>query len=376
MFSFANVVTNGVLYYFFKFVLGKPETFSLAGFIAILVGFMTSPLYPVLNKFIPRKWLFSFGQCCMITSYLIFIFARENMALLVVGLVLFNITFAQLVTVLTLTDAIEYGQLKTGERNEAVVLAVRPMIDKLTGAFSNGIVGYIAIVAGMTGSATAADMTAKNIRTFESMAFYIPLALAVLALLIFLTKVNLTEKKHAAIVEELKDKLAAGDETFGLEAKQAPLTVSETTNVLAPVTGFANALPSKAAPDFDAIGFVITPLDTKVYAPFDGTVRFTFSTKHALGLVADNGLEAVIHVGIDTVKLRGEGFVTYYTDGQAVKAGDLLLEFDPAVIKATGLSDNVIVFFTQPKRITNLKLDIEREVTHGQLLAQVTIKQG
>ena len=128
--------------------------------------------------------------------------------------------------------------------------------------------------------------------------------------------------------------------------------------------------------DFDAIGFVITPLDTKVYAPFDGTVRFTFSTKHALGLVADNGLEAVIHVGIDTVKLRGEGFVTYYTDGQAVKAGDLLLEFDPAVIKAAGLSDNVIVFFTQPKRITNLKLDIEREVTHGQLLAQVTIKQG
>ena len=138
MFSFANVVTNGVLYYFFKFVLGKPETFSLAGFIAILVGFMTSPLYPVLNKFIPRKWLFSFGQCCMITSYLIFIFARENMALLVVGLVLFNITFAQLVTVLTLTDAIEYGQLKTGERNEAVVLAVRPMIDKLTGPFQMG----------------------------------------------------------------------------------------------------------------------------------------------------------------------------------------------------------------------------------------------
>ena len=57
---------------------------------------------------------------------------------LVVGLVLFNITFAQLVTVLTLTDAIEYGQLKTGERNEAVVLAVRPMIDKLTGPFQMG----------------------------------------------------------------------------------------------------------------------------------------------------------------------------------------------------------------------------------------------
>ena len=65
-------------------------------------------------------------------SYLIFIFFRTNFFMLDLGLVLFDINFAQLVTVLTLTDAIEYGQLKNGQRNEAVVLAVRPMIDKLT----------------------------------------------------------------------------------------------------------------------------------------------------------------------------------------------------------------------------------------------------
>ena len=373
MFSLANVVTNGVLYYFFKFVLGKPESFSIAGLIAIVIGFMTSPLYPILNRFIPRRWLFSFGQCCMIISYLIFIFARDNMVLLIIGLILFNITFAQLVTVLTLTDAIEYGQLKTGERNEAVVLAVRPMIDKLTGAFSNGLVGYIAIAAGMTGSATAADMTAKNIRTFESMAFYIPLGLAILALVIFLTKVNLTEQKHAAIVEELKEKLATGDDTFGLEVPEE-FDSEMTTNVLAPVSGFVSSLPSELAPDFKATGFVIKPNDNKIYAPFDGTVRFTFSTKHALGLVSKNGLETVIHVGIDTVSLRGEGFVTHYSDGQKVKAGDLLLEFDPEVLKKAGLLDSVIVFFTQPQRITNLKLDAFCEVTHGQLVAKVTLK--
>ena len=182
MYSLANVITNGVLYYFFKFVLGRPESFQVAGWIAIGIGLLTSPLYPLLNRFIPRKYLFSFGQCCMIVSYLIFIFGRQSMGLLIIGLVLYNITFAQLVTVLTLTDAIEYGQLKTGERNEAVVLSVRPMIDKLCGAFANGIVGYIAIAAGMTGSATAADMTTKNIRTFEGFAFYVPLVLAVLAL--------------------------------------------------------------------------------------------------------------------------------------------------------------------------------------------------
>lgn len=73
------------------------------------------------------------------------------MTLLVIGLALYNFTFAQLVTVLTLTDAIEYGQLKNGERNEAVTLSIRPMIDKLTGAFSNGLVSFIAITCGMTG---------------------------------------------------------------------------------------------------------------------------------------------------------------------------------------------------------------------------------
>ena len=106
----------------------------------------------------------------MIASYLLFIFGRSNLVLIIIGLVLFNFTFAQLVTVLSLTDSIEYGQLKNGNRNEAVTLAVRPMLDKISGAFSNGIVGTIALLAGMTGSATAKDMTPQNIHTFESFA--------------------------------------------------------------------------------------------------------------------------------------------------------------------------------------------------------------
>lgn len=210
LYSLAYVVTNGVLFYLFKFVIGQPGEFWIAGAVATIVGFSTAPLYPLLNKFIPRKMLFLVGQISMILSYIIFIFASTNMALLIVGLVLFNFTFAQLVIVLSLTDAIEYGQLKNGNRNEAVVLAVRPMLDKITGAFSNGIVGTIAIMAGMTGSATAADMTAKNIHTFELFAFYTPLISSILALIVFMFKVKITEKKHAEIVTELENRLAKG----------------------------------------------------------------------------------------------------------------------------------------------------------------------
>ena len=207
MYSIAYVATNGVLFYLFKFVLGKPNEFWIAGLVATIIGFSTAPLYPILNKFITRKVLFTAGQISMILSYVLFIFGQANIILIIIGLVLFNFTFAQLVTVLTLTDSIEYGQLKNGNRNEAVTLTIRPMIDKISGALSNGIVGSIALLAGMTGSATAADMTAKNIHTFELFAFYTPLTLSIISLFIFLFKVKLTEKKHAEIVEELKLKL-------------------------------------------------------------------------------------------------------------------------------------------------------------------------
>lgn len=372
LYSFAYVVTNGVLLYFFKYVLDKPAEFSLVGVIALIIGFCTSPLYPILNKFIPRKVLFYFGQCCMISSYVIFIFGRENMVLLFLGIILFNISFAQLVTVLTLTDAIEYGQLKTGERNEAVVLAVRPMIDKLTGAFSNGLVGYIAIAAGMTGSATAADITAKNIRTFDSLAFYIPLVLAALALLVFVTKVKLSETKHAQIVEQLKDNLAQG------KVRETTRVVGGTTEVLAPVSGEICELkdihfqPGDAG--FNATGLAIRPNINKIYAPFAGKVKFTFSTKHLIGLVSNQGLEMIIHVGIDTVNLRGAGFKTYYEDGQEIKAGQLLLEFDDALMLQKGYADTVILFMTQPRKITNYEVNASDMVELQEKILTVTIK--
>lgn len=208
MYSLAYVVTNGVLFYFFKYVLDKPNEFWIAGAVATTIGFSTAPLYPILNRFITRRVLFSIGQVAMILSYLLFIFGRTSMVLVIIGLILFNFTFAQLVVVLSLTDSIEYGQLKNNNRNEAVVLAVRPMLDKITGAFSNGIVGTIAIAAGMTGSATAADISAEKIKTFEFYAFYTPLIFSILALIIFLWKVKITEKKHAEIVIQLEQQLS------------------------------------------------------------------------------------------------------------------------------------------------------------------------
>lgn len=376
-YSLAYVTTNGVLFYLFKFVIGKPGEFWIAGAVATVIGFVTSPLYPILNRFIPRKVLFAIGQVSMILSYIIFIVANTNMVILTIGLVLFNINFAQLVTVLSMTDAIEYGQLKNGNRNEAVVLAVRPMLDKITGAFSNGIVGAIALIAGMTGSATAADMTAHDIHTFQVLAFYLPLACAILSLIVFSFKVTITEKKHAEIVDELQAKLAQGAAEQDVATATAQQTV--TTDVLAPVSGQLLPLSAiKTGTDGHGLpgtGFAIQPSDGRLYAPFDGTIRFTFSTKHTLGIVSANGLETIIHVGIDTVNLRGQGFTTYYQDGQEIHQGDLLMTFDRDLIRQSGYNDAVITFFTQPGRIVNKASKLTETVTHGDSAMTVTFKR-
>ncbi len=114
--------------------------------------------------------------------------------------------------IVCLEDSIEYGQLKTGKRNEAVTLSVRPMLDKIAGAFCNGFVGFVAVAAGMIGSATAADMTAKDITIFKTFAFMIPLVCIVLGLIVFAIFVKIDEKAHARLVAKLTENLAtAGD---------------------------------------------------------------------------------------------------------------------------------------------------------------------
>ena len=83
-------------------------------------------------------------------------------------------------------------------------------------------------------------------------------------------------------------------------------------------------------------GFAIVPSEGKVYAPFDGTCENIFDTLHALGLVSKDGVELLIHVGLETVALKGEPFQAHVKNGDTFKKGDLLLEFDIDKIKAAG----------------------------------------
>ncbi|WP_340400153.1 beta-glucoside-specific PTS transporter subunit IIABC [Paenibacillus sp. FSL H8-0079] len=111
------------------------------------------------------------------------------------------------------------------------------------------------------------------------------------------------------------------------------LIVSPMTGEIKPISevedqAFAQELMGK--------GIAIVPTDGKVYAPFDGVVEALYRTKHAIGLKATNGVEILIHIGVDTVSLKGKYFNAHIEQGQTIKAGDLLVEFDPEGITSAG----------------------------------------
>ncbi|WP_227136620.1 PTS beta-glucoside transporter subunit IIABC [Kosakonia radicincitans] len=141
--------------------------------------------------------------------------------------------------------------------------------------------------------------------------------------------------------------LLSGVLTFFAGLPKAPLAaepdgaaMSAENTVLAPMSGTVLALEQVPDATFASgllgQGVAIIPLDGRVVAPFAGEVASLFATKHAIGLLSDSGVEVLIHVGIDTVKLGSGPFTAHVQVGDRVNVGDLLLEFDRAAILAAG----------------------------------------
>ena len=138
--------------------------------------------------------------------------------------------------------------------------------------------------------------------------------------------------------------------------------------VLKPITEAPDeAFASKAMGD----GYLVMPEDGIVAAPEDGEVMFVFPSKHAIGLKAADGMEYLLHIGVDTVKLNGEGFTVFVSDGQKIKKGDKLMEFDPAYIREHAVSDACIVIFTGLTEGESLSLEGEKQVKRLELIGQI-----
>ena len=159
--------------------------------------------------------------------------------------------------------------------------------------------------------------------------------------------------------EAPKKEAPAKAEVKEMGAPDAVALTTEAGVVKAPVNG--KIIPAKEIPDpvfaeetmGPSVG--IEPTEGIVYAPFDGQVMMIFPTNHAIGLKADNGMELLIHVGVDTVAMDGDGFAAFVKQDDMVKAGQKLLSFDRAKIAAANHPDTVIVALTNGGEYSDVK---------------------
>ena len=161
------------------------------------------------------------------------------------------------------------------------------------------------------------------------------------------------------------------------EAKEQK--VVERIVISSPITGLAADLataPDEAfAQKMMGDGAVVTPEDPFVRAPEDGEVAFVFDTKHAIGFVTDSGISLLIHVGIDTVKLNGEGFEALVESGQTVKKGDPMLKLDLEYLKANAPSITSPVLCTELEDNQRIHLLQEGQIKAGEPLFEIEVLQ-
>ena len=170
---------------------------------------------------------------------------------------------------------------------------------------------------------------------------------------------------------------ACAERCFKVWQETKEQKVVDTITVCSPISGLAADLstaPDEAfAEKMMGDGAVVTPEDPYVRAPEDGEVAFVFDTKHAIGFVTDSGVSLLIHVGIDTVKLNGEGFEALVESGQTVKKGDPMLKLDLEYLKTHAPSVTSPVLCTELEENQRIRLLTDGPVKAGDPLFAIEI---
>ena len=365
---------NALQLYYFTFILGDSGKYSILYGLNTVVGLVSVSLFPSLAGKFNRKRLFYGCIAVMLGGIGIFSIAGTSLPMILTAAELFFIPqpLVFLVILMIISDSVEYGQWKLGHRDESLTLSVRPLVDKLGGAMSNWLVSTIAVAAGMTTGASASTITTHQQSIFKLSMFAFPAAAMLIGAFIIARKITLTEARHAKIVEELEHRFSVATSENEVKANVVSL-VTPTTGYLVDLSSvndehFASGSMGK--------GFAIKPTDGAVFAPISGTIRQILPTRHAVGIESEDGVIVLIHVGIGTVKLKGEGFISYVEQGDRVEVGQKLLEFWSPIIEKNGLDDTVLVTVTNSEKFSAFHLEQKVGEKVEALSEVITFKKG
>lgn len=206
IFMTGYTTTTSLGLYYFKYVYGDEDAYSVFALILGITQLVALALFPAVSKLTSRFRIHLGATILMLIGYGIFIFAESSMAIIAVaGVLLFTGQAAvQLLMVMFIADSAEYGQWKLGRRNEAVTFALQPFVYKLSNALTTGVLGMTLMIGGVTEVVDQLDAFGRS--TIKVSMIVLPMILVLVSFLILRAKYKLDERTYAGIVADLRER--------------------------------------------------------------------------------------------------------------------------------------------------------------------------
>lgn len=209
LFQVGYCTTTGFAIYYMKYLFGDENMYAVLAAVCGVAQLAALGVFPLFSKRFNRRQLYSGATVLVLAGYLVFFFAEHSLVLIAVSAVLLFIgqAFIQLLMLMFLADTIEYGQWKLRKRNESVTFSIQPLVNKIGGALSTGIISIALIVSGIKqGEETATSIGPAGQATVKAAMFAIPLVMIVAGFFIYLKKYKIDETFYASILRDLEDR--------------------------------------------------------------------------------------------------------------------------------------------------------------------------
>lgn len=203
MTGYTTITALGV--YYFKYIYGDEGMYPVFAAVLAIAQLTGLALLPPLAKRLRRRQIHGLATILCLAGLLVFVFAAESIALIVIaGLLLFiGQGFIQVLMLMFIADSVEYGEWKLGRRNESVTLSLQPFIYKASNALGTGFVGLALVISGINRAETAAEVTDTGRLAFQGVMMGVPLFLVALSWVILRLRYRIDEERYQSIVDEL-----------------------------------------------------------------------------------------------------------------------------------------------------------------------------
>lgn len=212
LFMVGYCTTVGFAVYYMRYLYGNESMYIVLVAVCGVSQLASLAVYPKVAKKMNRRQLYTFATALVVAGYVIFFFAEISLLLIALGAVLVFVgqAFIQTLMLMFLADTVEYGQWKLGKRNESVTFSIQPLVNKIGGALSTGLVSLTLIISGIKVDETVAesiDFAGKLI--VKGSMFLIPLIFIVAGYFIYLKKYKISEEFYSRILADLEQQETA-----------------------------------------------------------------------------------------------------------------------------------------------------------------------